>query len=113
MTKLGRNVLEKSLHPLQNMSITPGPVYLVPVVGGRGKFSLHDPPLLDLRFTPCACHAFHLIILTEMNRGLPKQLFTYCNWFTNEENSFYPNSLLPGNLGTGTSAHKPCPKYTV
>ena len=51
--------------PAQNISITPGPVFLDPVVGEGGQL-------------------------------LPS------NWITDEVNSCYLNSLLPGNVGTGT-----------
>ena len=45
----------------------------------------------------------HLIILIQMKSCLPKQLFPG-NWIADEENRYYPNSLLPtlSNLGTGT-----------
>ena len=73
--------MRKTPLPAQNVSITPGPVYLVPFVGGNLNF--------------CSSHIFdlvHQIILIQMNSCLPEQRFPG-NWITDVENTCYPNSL--------------------
>ena len=72
------------------MLIKPGPFSSACCVGG---FAFATP-------IPSA-RAVHLIILILTDSCLPKQHLP-SNWITNEENCYYPNSLLPVNFGIGT-----------
>ena len=74
------------------MLIPPGPAYQVPAVGG--KFCTFTPPLL-YHMVYCPSDPFK-----QMTSCLPEPLLP-SNWITDEENSCYPNSLLPGSFGTG------------
>ena len=59
----------------------------------RKKFKL-----LPLPYLWSSARAVHLIILILTDSCLPKQHLP-SNWITNEENCYYPNSLLPVNFG--------------
>ena len=97
--------IEKPFTHDQNKSISPGLVYLVLFVGGGG--SPFSPPL---PYIWSSAHAAHLLVSVQMNSCLPEQLLSG-NWINAEENSFYPNSWLPGNFCYKSiifSAHAPC-----
>ena len=69
----------------------------------REGISFRPPPpptsLLSLIYRYSALAA-HLIVSVQINSCLPEQLFRG-NWVTDEENSCYLNSLVPGALGNG------------
>ena len=66
--------------------------------GARNPFRQDDYPRSQLPSTVHVhCRAAHLLVSVQMNSCLPEQLF-HRNWITDEENSCYQNSSLPGNL---------------
>ena len=76
------------------MSITPGSVYLETFVEGKIKMFTLPFPIFDLvHVLYCSSDPIQYIL---MNICLPEQLLPG-NWTTDEENSCYPNSSLPGN----------------
>ena len=73
---------------VQNMLIIPGPVYLVPVVGGGGGIFYFSPsPSLSLIQCTCSSPDYFMQVNSCLPSILPNHLITY------EENSCYPNSL--------------------
>ena len=80
-----RQVREKPLYLLRT-----GHGYHVLFMGGKSSFA---PPLPYLWSSARAAH--YACFSTDEQLCLPG------NWITNEENSCYPNSLLPGTFGIG------------